>query len=124
VARFGPSRRALVAALFAALLVALAGIDFEHFLLPDRITLPGIALGLAAQLVLPDGSFVRAASPERSSALGLLLVVAGAWELVRGFEGMGLGDVKMLAMVGALLGVSGVLVTLLFGTLRRLGRRL
>jgi len=116
VARFGPSRRALVVALFAALLVALAGIDFEHLLLPDRITLPGIALGLAAQLVLPDGSLVRGVAGALVGA-GLLLAVAGAWELVRGFEGMGLGDVKMLAMVGALLGVPGVLVTLFFGTL-------
>jgi leader peptidase (prepilin peptidase)/N-methyltransferase len=116
VARFGPSRRAVVAALFSALLVALAGIDFEHYLLPDRITLPGIALGLAAQLALPDGSLAKGVAGALVGA-GLLLVVAGAWELARGVEGMGLGDVKMLAMVGALVGAAGVVVTLLLGTL-------
>lgn len=116
VARFGPSRRAFVVALFAALLVALAGIDFEHYLLPDRITLPGLALGLVAQLLLPDGSLARGVAGALVGA-GLLLVVAGAWELLRGVEGMGLGDVKMLAMLGALLGVRGVLVTLFVGTL-------
>jgi len=116
VARFGASRRAFVAALFAALLIALAGIDFEQFLLPDRITLPGMALGLAAQLVLPGGSLARGLAGALVGA-GLLLVVAGAWELVRGSEGMGLGDVKMLAMIGALTGVAGVLVTLVLATL-------
>lgn len=116
VARFGPSRRACAAAVFAALLVALAGIDVEHFLLPDRLTLPGLGLGLAAQLVLPGGSLARGVVGALVGA-GLLLFIAGAWELVRGSEGMGLGDVKMLAMVGALLGAGGVLVTVVVATL-------
>ena len=116
VARFGWSRRALAVAVFAAFLVALAGIDVEHFLLPDRLTLPGLALGLAAQLVLPGGSLARGITGALVGA-GLLLVIAGAWELLRGSEGMGMGDVKMLAMIGALLGVSGVLVAMVVGTL-------
>lgn len=116
VARFGPGRRAVVAALLATLLVALAAIDFDHFLLPDRLTLTGLAAGLAAQLVLDDGSLARGLAGALVGA-GLLLTLAGAWELARGVEGMGLGDVKMLAMIGAFLGVGGVMVTLVVGTL-------
>lgn len=116
VVRFGPGKRAIAAAIFAALLVALAAIDVEQFLLPDRLTLPGIAFGLVAQLLVPGGSLARGVAGALVGA-GILLVLAGAWELVRGVEGMGLGDVKMLAMVGALLGLAGVVVTLLVGTL-------
>jgi leader peptidase (prepilin peptidase)/N-methyltransferase len=116
VARFGATGRAAAAALLAALLVALAFIDLDHFLLPDKLTLPGIAAGLAAQLLVPGGSLVRGVVGALVGA-GLLLVVAGLWELVRGSEGMGLGDVKMIAMLGAFLGVAGVLVTLVVGTL-------
>ena len=116
VARFGPRLEALAAALLAALLVVLAGIDFDHYLLPDRLTLPGLALGLAAQALVPSGSLARGLSGALVGA-GLLLVVAGAWELLRGVEGIGLGDVKMIAMVGAFLGVGGVMVTLVVGSL-------
>jgi leader peptidase (prepilin peptidase)/N-methyltransferase len=109
--RFGPTVSAIVAALFCALLVALAGIDVEHYLLPDRITLPGIALGLAAQPFVAWGSFPRALQGALLGA-GLLLAVSGMWKLWKKVDGMGLGDVKMLAMVGAFLGVAGVIVTL------------
>ena len=48
---------------------------------------------------------------------GILLAISGAWYLLRGEEGMGLGDVKMLALVGAFLGWKGVIVTLFVSTL-------
>jgi leader peptidase (prepilin peptidase)/N-methyltransferase len=109
--RFGATASAIVAALFAALLVALAGIDVEHFLLPDRITLPGIALGLLIQPLVVWGSLLSALSGALVGA-GVLLLISGVWKLWRNVDGMGLGDVKMLAMVGAFLGLAGVLVTL------------
>jgi leader peptidase (prepilin peptidase)/N-methyltransferase len=115
VAAFGFSLEALAAAVLGALLLALAAIDREHFLLPDRLTLPGLAAGLAFQLALPSGSLARGVAGALVGG-GLLLALAGAWELVRGVEGMGLGDVKMLAMIGAFLGVGGVVVTLVVGT--------
>lgn len=111
VAHFGWSFDALAAALLSSLLVALAGIDLDHFLLPDRLTLPGLAAGLALQPLLATGSLLRGVAGALVGA-GVLLVLAGAWELARGVEGMGLGDVKMLAMVGAFLGIAGVVVTL------------
>ncbi len=116
VARFGFGTAALAAALLSALLVALAAIDFDNLWLPDRITLPGLALGLLFQLALPHGSLAKGLTGALIGA-GILLLLAGAWELLRGVEGMGLGDVKMLGMIGAFLGVAGVVVTLVVGTL-------
>lgn len=114
--RFGPSAEAAVAALFGSLLIALAAIDAEHYILPDRITLPGIAVGLAVQPFLDWGGWLPALIGAALGA-GILLALWGGWYLLRGEEGMGLGDVKMLAMVGAFLGWKGVLVTLFFGSL-------
>jgi leader peptidase (prepilin peptidase)/N-methyltransferase len=113
--RFGLGWHALVAAAFASLLVALAGIDLEHFLLPDVLTLPGLAAGLAIAAWSPW-------LPWQDAALGALLgggvlyLLSTGWYLLRGEEGLGLGDVKMLAMIGAFLGWEGVLVTLLLGS--------
>lgn len=115
VLRFGPTATAAIAALFCALLVALAGIDVEQFLLPDRITLPGIAVGLAVQPFVAWGSPVSAIQGALAGA-GILLAISGLWKLWKNVDGMGLGDVKMLAMVGAFLGLSGVLVTLVAAT--------
>jgi leader peptidase (prepilin peptidase)/N-methyltransferase len=109
--RFGPNVSAIVAAAFAAMLVALAGIDVEHFLLPDRITLPGIAIGLAVQPWVAWGSLLSALRGALVGA-GVLLAISGLWKLWKNVDGMGLGDVKMLAMIGAFLGLSGVVVTL------------
>ncbi len=111
VARFGWTVDALAAAVLAALLVALAGIDFDHFLLPDRLTLPGLALGLLFQPFRAEGALAQGIQGALLGA-GVLLVLSGLWRLARGVEGMGLGDVKMLAMIGAFLGVAGVVVTL------------
>lgn len=115
VLRFGATATAAAGALFCAALLALAAIDVEHFLLPDRITLPGLALALLAQPFLAWGSLPGALQGALFGA-GILLVMAGVWELLRGVEGMGLGDVKMLAMIGAFLGVHGVVVTLVFAS--------
>ena len=73
-------------------------------------------MSLAAQPLLAWGSFSGAIQGALCGA-GILLVMAGLWELFRGVEGMGLGDVKMLAMIGAFLGLHGVVVTLVFASL-------
>jgi leader peptidase (prepilin peptidase)/N-methyltransferase len=113
--RFGLSLAALAAAFFCCLMIALALIDLEHFLLPDRLTLPGIAVGLALQPWLPWGGFWHAAA---GAVLGaaILLAIWGAWYLLRHEEGMGLGDAKMLALIGAFLGWQATLLTLFFAS--------
>jgi leader peptidase (prepilin peptidase) / N-methyltransferase len=117
--RFGLSLQTPAAAIFCSLLVALAAIDIEHLLLPDRLTLPGIAAGIALQPVTGwagagwrgvDGGIFGAAL-----GAGVLLAAYGLWWLLRREEGLGLGDVKMLAMIGAFLGWKGVVVSLFVG---------
>lgn len=117
--RFGPTPAALAAALFCAVMVVLAAIDAEHYLLPDRITLPGIAAGVLLQPFVGWagtgwGGLLGAVLGAALGA-GVLLAPYWAWLLLRGEEGLGLGDVKMLAMIGAFLGWKGVLVTLFLG---------
>ena len=113
--RFGVTLEALVALVFGCLMLVLAAIDFDHFLLPDRLTLPGILVGLAAQPWLPRTSFLDAVLGVAIGA-GMLILLINFWYWLRGEEGMGMGDVNMLAMVGAFLGWQGVLVTFALGT--------
>jgi leader peptidase (prepilin peptidase) / N-methyltransferase len=89
---------------FAAALVALTFLDLEHLWIPDRITYPGIALGLALSLFLPHLSFADALL---GAVLGSAAFFAVAWSYLRltGREGLGGGDVKLMAMIGAFLGV-------------------
>lgn len=103
-----------VRVLFTAALVALFAIDLEHQLLPDVITLPGIALGLVAAWWLPPGPLSSAAGAALGA--GVLWGIRWFWLRLRGEEGMGLGDVKMLAMVGAVLGWPHVWLTLLLAS--------
>jgi leader peptidase (prepilin peptidase)/N-methyltransferase len=106
---FGWTALLAVRLLFACAMVVLFAIDLEHKILPDVITLPGIVLGWAAATVLPPGLV-----PSLVGALvggGVLFAIGEIWYRLRGIEAMGFGDVKMLAMVGAFLGVKLVVVT-------------
>lgn len=111
---FGWTPLLAVRLVFAAAMVALFAIDLEHHLLPDAITLPGIAVGLGASLFLPPG--LRDALIGMVAGGGVLWGIAEAYYRYSGEEGMGGGDVKMLAMVGAFLGWEQVLVTLVFSS--------
>jgi leader peptidase (prepilin peptidase)/N-methyltransferase len=122
--RFGISLQAPVAALFCALMLALTMIDYDHMILPDALTWPGIALGILLQPLVGwtrfwDGPWGAVMGAVFGAALGagILLAVWIAWYLWRHEEGMGLGDVKMLAAIGAFLGWKGVLVALFLGAL-------
>lgn len=122
--RFGVSFEAPAAALFCALLLTLALIDFDHMILPDALTYPAIALGILLQPFLPwarlwDAPWGAVAGAAWGAFLGaaILLGVWAAWYLIRREEGMGLGDAKMLAAIGAFLGWKGVLVTLFIAAL-------
>lgn len=101
--------------LFACALIVLFAIDLEHHLLPNAITLPGIIVGLVFSLVLPPGLL--------SALLGVLVgggvlwVIGEVYYRFTGYEGMGGGDVKMLAMIGAFLGWQLVIVALVFSSL-------
>lgn len=100
--------------ILVSILVALFGIDLEHQILPNVITLPGIAVGLMFGLIAPPG--FQDVLIGAVLGAGVLYGVAAAYYLVRREEGLGMGDVKMLAMVGAFLGWKAVLVTLVLSS--------
>jgi leader peptidase (prepilin peptidase)/N-methyltransferase len=122
---------------FSAALIVLAFIDLDHRILPDVITLNGIWVGVLTSVYLaqPDPLVervfrvfgVEAANPHVVALVaslfgaivggGLLWGVAEAYLRLRGIEGMGFGDVKMMAMVGAFLGGPLALLTIMIGSL-------
>jgi len=123
---------------FSAALLVLAFIDLDHRILPDVITLNGMWLGVLSSVYLAQPippivlGIVRAAglevtNPRMLALVGSLLgVVAGggllwgvgeAFKRLRGIEGMGFGDVKMMAMVGAFLGAPMALFTIMLGSI-------
>jgi len=114
--RHGASLLAAAELAFVAAMVALIFIDFDHQILPNSITLPGAAVGLALSGPRPDISFVEAVLGAFLGA-ALLFLVAEVYFRLRKVEGLGMGDVKMMAMVGAYLGWKGVLLTLFLGSL-------
>ena len=111
---FEPGPLMLVRLVFAAVLIVLAFIDIDHRILPDSMTLTGIPLGVLASLWLPPGW--------RDSLIGIAIGGGSLWLIAEGYyrwrkvEGMGMGDVKMLAMIGAVLGWRAVVVTLVLSS--------
>ncbi|WP_447974861.1 prepilin peptidase [Nitrospira sp. Kam-Ns4a] len=113
---FGPGWPAVIYAAWCSALLVVAAIDLSHQIIPNVITLPGIVLGfLCAATLLPVGA--------ADSLLGIVLGyglpwgLARAYRALRGKEGMGLGDAKLLAMIGAFLGWQPVLLTIMVGAL-------
>lgn len=119
--------------IFAAALVALVFIDAEHMILPDVITLPGLAFALVVRAFVPNteglaflSEGLLAGWPLWSISLagalfgaaiggGSLWLMGWLWERLRGVEAMGLGDVKMMFMVGAYLGWPLTVLTIFLG---------
>ena len=138
--RFGPSPQYVIYFAFTAALVVITVIDLYHQIIPNGISLPGIAVGLLASWFLPNpalmdgllrGLVFQAArlgvnlSNHAAFVDALLGIVLGGGSLLlvihlyywlRKGEGMGGGDVKLLAMVGAFLGWKAVIVTIIFSS--------
>ena len=128
----GPGPNALKLSAFSFLMIGLIFTDAETKLLPDLLTKPGIVIGilfsLAVRLEGPADYFLRGIENWRVLSLmnalagaalgsGFILGIALAYEALRGVEGMGRGDVKLMALVGAFLGVKLTLLVLLLGSL-------
>lgn len=114
-AAFGLSWLLPIRLLFGCAMIVLLVIDLQHQILPNEITLPGIVVGLAASLVAEPGW--RDALIGALAGGGLLSLVAWGYERIRHQEGLGFGDVKMLAMIGAFLGWKLMLLTLVGASL-------
>jgi leader peptidase (prepilin peptidase) / N-methyltransferase len=112
---YGPGVLLLSRLLFGCALIALFAIDLEHHLLPNVITIPGIVVGFALSFFTEPGWI--------SSLIGIavgggvLWAIAEAYYRIRHEEGLGMGDVKMLAMVGAFIGWQLTLLTLMMSSL-------
>ena len=100
--------------LFACAMIVLFVIDLQHRILPNVITLPGIVLGFALSFVLPPGWLASLIGLLAGG--GILFAIGESYYRLRGIEGLGMGDVKMLAMIGAFLGWKLMLVTLVLAS--------
>jgi leader peptidase (prepilin peptidase)/N-methyltransferase len=134
---FGLNAEALKWAIFGALMIVLTITDLRERILPDKVNFLGLGLGLLLSFFTRpvDGTALWLANhwfafppPEAAlsfadaligagAASGLLWLVAEGYFRARGREGMGLGDVKMMAMAGAFLGLQRALLTILLGSL-------
>jgi len=109
--QFGLGVSFFIFLVFAALLVLIAFIDLDTYLIPDVLSLSGLAVGLAASFV---GSHITWIDSVMGVLLGggLFYAVAWAYQVLRKQDGLGGGDIKLLAMIGAFTGWQGVLFTI------------
>jgi leader peptidase (prepilin peptidase)/N-methyltransferase len=105
----------LVRLAFTAALIVLFGTDVKTMRLPNVITIPGIVVGLVCSVWLPPGIVPSLIGAALGAAVPWL--IRFVWFRITGVEAMGLGDVKMLAMIGAFLGWQQVWVVLFFASL-------
>lgn len=113
---FGPTWTAALYALLFSALVVVTGTDLSHKIIPNVITLPGMVVGLlGAATVLPVGVINSVVGLTVGG--GLLWLLAWLSPYLFGKEGMGGGDIKLLAMVGAFLGWKPALLTIMIGSL-------
>ena len=98
-----------------ALLIVLFWTDLETRRLPNAFTIPGTMVGLAFSVVSPPG--IAASLYGVALGAGVLLLLRWVWLRATGVDGMGLGDVKMLAMIGAFLGWQQVIVVLFISSI-------
>lgn len=113
--QYGFSMQLLGEFLFVSLLIIIAFIDLDTYTIPNVLSLPGIAAGLAFSFLTPRLSW-------QDSLLGILFgggflyAIAVAYQFLRRQEGLGGGDIKLLAMIGAFLGSTGVLFTIMLAS--------
>jgi leader peptidase (prepilin peptidase)/N-methyltransferase len=133
IAALGPTAAAFKYSIFAAILITLIASDLEERILPDEFTLGGTLVGLVLSAFVPlDPEFVSMLTPVSwgprghsiaESVFGALIGSGSIWlvgflyEKIRHREGLGLGDVKMIAMIGAFLGLRMALLTLMLASM-------
>lgn len=111
---YGPTWHALLGAILLSLVLAIALIDSRHYLIPDPISLGGLAAGLAFSF-LPGDPAPLASLLGAAAGFGVLFAVGVLGEWVFKKPAMGGGDMKMMAMVGAFLGPSQAMLTIFLG---------
>lgn len=115
VVRFGLSLTAAGYFLFCAALLCIIWIDIHHQIIPDVISLPGIVIGFLLSLISPALDWQSSLIGVLAGG-GVLYSIAIFYTLVRKQEGMGGGDIKLLAMIGAFLGWQSLLFVIFFSS--------
>jgi leader peptidase (prepilin peptidase)/N-methyltransferase len=114
--KFGLTLNFLIFFIFTAVLIVITFIDLDHQIIPDVITLPGIPLFfLAAVFLVKEVTWCDALLGLLIGG-GMLFVIALVYELITKREGMGGGDIKLLAMIGGFLGWKSLMFVLLFSS--------
>jgi leader peptidase (prepilin peptidase) / N-methyltransferase len=117
--RFGFAWHTVIYGILCSALVVITFIDLDFQIIPDAITLPGILIGIVAGSLLMPDPFIRYSLLGFKASVTGLLTGGGLFYAIailsRG--GMGGGDIKMMAMVGALMGWKSVLLTIFLGSL-------
>lgn len=114
--KFGPTPEAFVYFSFITALLVITFIDINHKIIPDIITIPGIPAGFLASFAIQSITY-------KESLLGLLagggslLLVWWIYYLIKKTEGIGGGDIKLMAMIGAITGWQGVIFTIFVSSL-------
>jgi leader peptidase (prepilin peptidase)/N-methyltransferase len=114
--QYGINMSALIYFILIAALLVITFIDIDHRIIPDVISLPGIPLGFLCSFILPQLKW-------SDSLIGIavgggsLLTIALGYQFITGKDGMGVGDIKLLAMIGAFLGWKGVFFTIMASSL-------
>ena len=106
--KFGLSFAAFYYAVFVSLLLVLTFVDIDHRILPDILTLPGILLGVVGAITMPGHDILDSLLGAAVGG-GAILLLAYLYLFLRDREGMGLGDAKLLAMIGAFMGLEALL---------------
>ncbi|MBF0476122.1 MAG: prepilin peptidase [Deltaproteobacteria bacterium] len=114
--RFTPVWAALIYFAFCAALIVITFVDLDTQTIPFFIAVPGIPLGMLAAVVLPGITFIDSLWGVLLGG-GILFAVGWIYKRISGIEGMGFGDVELLAMIGAFVGPRGVVVTILVSAL-------
>lgn len=109
---YGTSIPALIYFVFIVALIVITFIDLDHRIIPDLISLPGIPIGFIASFGLPAVTWAESLIGIAVGG-GSLLAIAVGYQLLTGKDGMGGGDIKLLAMIGAFIGWQGVLFTIM-----------
>ena len=109
--RYGWSVTTLEYCVFSWGLITASTIDFHHYILPDVFTISGIILGLVGAYLSPERDFFEALWGF-ALGFGFLWGMAKVFFLLKGIEGMGGGDIKLIGWIGAYLGISSIPFTI------------
>jgi len=114
--KYGPSLSYLIYFFFIDGLIVITVIDLYHQIIPDVVSLPGIGVGLLSALIIPHFTLLNSLMGILWGG-GSLFFVATLYQWLFKREGMGGGDIKLLAMIGAFLGWKAVILTILLSSL-------